>query len=273
MADSLENFGQLSKSSRTLSRSGSSWIKHETAAREFPAELAGKAVMELSISCSNLPKMDFFGLSDPFVVMYVTGLNNEKKVMKMGQTETIWFCLDPSFVKVFDLPLDTPKDAVLKCELYDRDGPTDQLTRHDYMGTVKVKFEELLGAKGGQLEKNIVNEDTRKVNKVQVRVSPISYSVPLLSPSYFPTSFHSAVGISSARREFSSFSAPIDPFSAHSSARPFSDHSATNLFLCPADTYILHDKVESTRSTQPMAVSVRTEQRDETTKKGDKMVL
>mmetsp|Transcript_3256 Transcript_3256/g.9945 ORF Transcript_3256/g.9945 Transcript_3256/m.9945 type:complete len:368 (+) Transcript_3256:124-1227(+) len=167
MDQSMDSLGNLTKSMRSLSRGGSSSksLKSEPAGREFVSHLAGKPILELSLACTNLPKLDLFGLSDPFVVMYI--LRDKGDVQKLGKTETVWYTLNPTFVRVFDLPLDTPRSALLKCDVYDRDHYLDDLNRHDYIGRVQVTFEELLAAKSGNVQKNLINDDTRRPWKVQ----------------------------------------------------------------------------------------------------------
>ena len=167
MESSLDSFRGLSrfKSFPRGSSSSKSVGRHDIAIRECTNKYAGMTVVELGLSCSNLPKLDLFGLSDPFVVMY---LRNKDEVQKLGKTETVWYSLNPNFVRVFDLPLDTPRSTLIKCDVYDRDHHLDDLNRHDYIGRVQVSFDEILKAKDGQLQKDLINDDTHRPWRVKV---------------------------------------------------------------------------------------------------------
>lgn len=103
-----------------------------------PAEVVGSCV-EVSLKASGLTNMDYFSLSDPFVVLSTRspatpGTHPPPTDVVLCQTETCWDNLDPVFVKRTTLGADTLCDLPLIVTIYDRDSKKEQLAKHDLLG-------------------------------------------------------------------------------------------------------------------------------------------
>lgn len=117
--------------------------------------------MELSLSCSDIPRMDVLSKSDPFCVMYIR--NREEQWQKLGKTETIRDTHECKWVRKFYLRDTATVGAEMRIEVYDRDSERDTLTDHDFIGYVEGRVVlgmvaeevghvglELCRAKGGE---------------------------------------------------------------------------------------------------------------------------
>ena len=60
-------------------------------------------LVEISVSCLGLKKMDLLSKSDPVVTLFARDIGTGK-LTKLGQTEVIQNCSDPQFQKTFVLP-------------------------------------------------------------------------------------------------------------------------------------------------------------------------
>ena len=94
------------------------------------------STVEISMTCRNLPKMDMFSDSDPFITLF---LKEGKNFLKIGQTEVKKNTNNPKFDKVFQMQYKFEEEQVLKfvCEDHDKVGS------HDYIGDVQVRLGEL----------------------------------------------------------------------------------------------------------------------------------
>ncbi|KAJ1482240.1 C2 domain-containing protein [Baffinella frigidus] len=80
----------------------------------------------------DLPKMDRFGKSDPYVVVEVDGQKRTTKTMKKT--------LNPVWKEQFDIRVADSVTSVVTFTCFDWDFADD----HDFMGIVEVKIEALL---------------------------------------------------------------------------------------------------------------------------------
>ncbi len=62
----------------------------------------------------------------------------------LGRTETIWDDLNPKWVRSFTLPPNTLLDVELRVSVYDRDAKTQDLEKHERIGTAVCEVKDLL---------------------------------------------------------------------------------------------------------------------------------
>lgn len=117
--------------------------------------------IELSLSCSDIPRMDVLSRSDPFCIMYVR--NGEEKWQKLGKTETIHDTHICKWVRKFYLHDTATVGAEMRIKVYERDSERDAMVDQDFIGRVEGKLVlrmmveelghvglELCRAKGGE---------------------------------------------------------------------------------------------------------------------------
>ena len=56
--------------------------------------------VQIYVKCRDLADLDFTDKSDPYAILYLKS-ENERKWNKIGETERIMNCLDPTFTKPF----------------------------------------------------------------------------------------------------------------------------------------------------------------------------
>ena len=92
--------------------------------------------VEISVSCSGLPKMDLFSKSDPFVTLFIREGNSYRK---LGVTEVKDNTHEPKFDKVFELAYHFEEEQILKFVVEDY----DRIGKNDYIGCTHVRLGEL----------------------------------------------------------------------------------------------------------------------------------
>lgn len=93
--------------------------------------------------------MDLRGKSDPFVVLYkkldpVKSQQSSECWTKVGQTETVYNNLNPKWSNTFNLEYHFGTNTVLRFDVYDRDSPLDDLSKHDYIGEARCTVAQVV---------------------------------------------------------------------------------------------------------------------------------
>lgn len=97
-----------------------------------------KSRYELSLSCSDIPRMDLMSKSDPFCFLYVReGENCWKKVFK---TETIHDTHACKWLKKYFLRNEEMLSAEYRLEIYDRDSESDSVGANDFIGYIEGRL-------------------------------------------------------------------------------------------------------------------------------------
>eukprot|EP00179_Madagascaria_erythrocladioides_P007549 CAMPEP_0198323568 /NCGR_PEP_ID=MMETSP1450-20131203/11776_1 /TAXON_ID=753684 ORGANISM="Madagascaria erythrocladiodes, Strain CCMP3234" /NCGR_SAMPLE_ID=MMETSP1450 /ASSEMBLY_ACC=CAM_ASM_001115 /LENGTH=748 /DNA_ID=CAMNT_0044027285 /DNA_START=56 /DNA_END=2305 /DNA_ORIENTATION=- len=128
--------------------------------------------VEIHIEASSLRDMDIIGKSDPFAVLYTrlpetsggaapptaaprpTRRNSSASpalaagFTPLGTTETIPNNLNPKFATSITCDYFFERQQLLLVELYDRDGKTDNLAKHDFLGAAEILLAQLVAAPG-----------------------------------------------------------------------------------------------------------------------------
>lgn len=93
--------------------------------------LARGAKLELSLGCSEIPRMDIMSKSDPFCIVYLrSGADCWDKI---GMTETVYDADACDWIKKFYIE----KEHIcsqMRFEVYDRDSERETLKYHDFIG-------------------------------------------------------------------------------------------------------------------------------------------
>ena len=73
------------------------------------------------VDATEVPKMDTFGKSDPYVVLRLSSSENEWKTEYKDNTDK------PSWNEEFEIPIQPKLDEILKVELWDKDVKKDDI--------------------------------------------------------------------------------------------------------------------------------------------------
>lgn len=101
----------------------------------------GKMV-ELRFAAHNLVNADFLSLSDPFAVIYAE--RPDETLVELGRTETVVDDLSPRWTATLVLPQHSCASHTLVVDVYDRDGATHALERHDHLGRARISVADVL---------------------------------------------------------------------------------------------------------------------------------
>ncbi|XP_012937679.1 copine-8 [Aplysia californica] len=110
--------------------------------------------VEISVSCRNLRDMDYFSKSDPLCVMYSLDIKSQR-FLEYGRTEMIQDNLNPEFAKKFVINYFFEEAQKLKFEIYDVDSTSQNLSNHDFIGSVELTLGEIVGVPGGAVVKKL----------------------------------------------------------------------------------------------------------------------
>ena len=122
------------------------------------------STVELSISCTHLTDMDVFSKSDPFCVLY---MKDGDRWLLVDKTETIDNTLDPVFEKKFVLQFRFEERQLLRLSVYDRDGPSQKLADHDFIGQAECSLGEVVSQQGKGLTRHLVGDKSTNTNSKQ----------------------------------------------------------------------------------------------------------
>ena len=122
------------------------------------------STVELSISCAHLTDMDVFSKSDPFCVLY---MKDGDRWLLVDKTETIDNTLDPVFEKKFVLQFRFEERQLLRLSIYDRDGPSQKLADHDFIGQAECSLGEVVSQQGKGLTRHLVGDKSTNTNSKQ----------------------------------------------------------------------------------------------------------
>ena len=122
------------------------------------------STVELSISCAHLTDMDVFSKSDPFCVLY---MKDGDSWLLVDKTETIDNTLDPVFEKKFVLQFRFEERQLLRLSVYDRDGPSQKLADHDFIGQAECSLGEVVSQQGKGLTRHLVGDKSTNTNSKQ----------------------------------------------------------------------------------------------------------
>ncbi|XP_038067407.1 copine-8-like [Patiria miniata] len=117
--------------------------------------------VELTVSCSNLPK-GLYSTSDTFCVMRTR--EEEGPFREFGRTEVICNNLNPKFFKKFVIDYTFEEKQFLGFTLYDNDSTSPNLDKHRCLGDADCTLGEIMGSKGCKFTKHLrLNEDSGSI--------------------------------------------------------------------------------------------------------------
>lgn len=93
-------------------------------------------LVEIVISCQNLPSLDTFSAADPLIAFYTESKFGSNKWTLKGQTEALRDTPNPTFQKSLQMAYYYDTEERIKLELYDVDDFKEgvPLEKHTYVG-------------------------------------------------------------------------------------------------------------------------------------------
>lgn len=125
-------------------------------------------ILNIHVSCTNLPKLDIGSQSDPMVVLFLP-VNGQ--YVEFARTEVIWNDPNPKFVKFFPTMYIFETQQPLRFQIYDVDSEASPLNKHDFIGTVDTDVQYLVSRLSQIIEFDIVNPK-RKGSMGKLKIVP-----------------------------------------------------------------------------------------------------
>ena len=113
--------------------------------------IPGIIKIQLFISCRQLKDIDKMSKSDPFVEIFKKTHQTEWE--KIGQTEVIWDCLNPDFIKNFIIEYCFEIQTFLLFKVFDANIEDNIEVKGEAIGEAECMLGEILGTKGQQIIK------------------------------------------------------------------------------------------------------------------------
>ncbi|CAD8106113.1 unnamed protein product [Paramecium sonneborni] len=111
-----------------------------------------RITIELFLAARQLPNLEFFSKSDPYLELYYT-LVGETEIF-LGRTETAECNLDPNWEKTFDLEYQPDLTQILRFQIFDQ----DRMGR-EFMGEAQTTVKEILQQKNSLISLQIKKFD------------------------------------------------------------------------------------------------------------------
>lgn len=115
------------------------------------------SIVELSISCTNLPDCDIITKSDPQVIVYLLDITGKNKLSELGRTEVIQDNLNPRFVKKVFIQYHFEQIQRLRFEVYD----IDPIGGNDFLGAADMTLADIVTTRGGSYKQLLVDGPSR----------------------------------------------------------------------------------------------------------------
>jgi hypothetical protein len=168
-------------------------LRHHDAPADFALQQQGAeqttSLVELSISCRNLPDCDIVTKSDPQVIVYMLDLGGIEKQCEVGRTEVIQDNLNPKFAKKILLQYHFEQIQHLRFEVFD----IDPVGGNDFLGGLNTTLADVVAARSSTFEQPLVGGPRRKPGYLIVDVEELTTCKQVatfdLSATDLPSSF------------------------------------------------------------------------------------
>lgn len=115
------------------------------------------SMVELSLSCLNLPDCDIITKSDPQIFVYLLDLIGKDKKCEIGRTEVIQDNLNPRFAKKILMQYHFEQIQRLRFEVYD----IDPVGGNDFLGALDTTLAEIVACRGASFKQKLINGPKR----------------------------------------------------------------------------------------------------------------
>jgi len=141
-----------------------------------------KSEVEFYFSAEGLPNLDTFSNTDPFAIVYFDETQGSARHWtEIGRTETIDDTQKPSWTKQFKATFQFEMMQYVRVVVVDRDSASEDLSKHDVVGTCEFTMGQMMGAKGQSLTVKLVPaKGSKNVGSIKVRAEEICGSADIL---------------------------------------------------------------------------------------------
>lgn len=116
------------------------------------------SMVELSISCLNLPDCDIISKSDPQVIIYLLDVGGKNKKCEIGRTEIIQDNLNPKFAKKVLMQYHFEQIQRLRFEVYD----IDPIGENDFLGALETTLADIVATRSAAFKQPLVGGPRKK---------------------------------------------------------------------------------------------------------------
>eukprot|EP00298_Acanthocystis_sp_HF-20_P012828 c20075_g1_i1.p1 GENE.c20075_g1_i1~~c20075_g1_i1.p1 ORF type:complete len:537 (+),score=189.63 c20075_g1_i1:42-1613(+) len=121
------------------------------------------AMISLSFSCRNLPKLDVSSNSDPMIVLYSSRPHISKDYFEVGRTEMIKDNNNPDFTTLIDIEYFFEESQPLRIAVVDVDNPkTQELKKQDFIGSFETRLATIVTAAGQEYTAPLTHENKNR---------------------------------------------------------------------------------------------------------------
>jgi len=127
------------------------------------------SMVELSISCLDLPDCDIITKSDPQVIIYLLGVTGKDKKIEIGRTEVIQDNLNPKFAKKVLMQYHFEQIQRLRFEVYD----IDPLGGNDFLGALETTLADIVSSRSSSFKQPLVGGPRKRPGQLVVDVEEL----------------------------------------------------------------------------------------------------
>ena len=116
------------------------------------------SLVELSLSCQNLPDCDIVTKSDPQIIVYLLDFSGKEILCEIGRTEVIQDNLNPKFAKKILLQYHFEQIQRLRFQVYD----IDPIGGNDYLGGLDTTLADIVASRSSTFKQQLQGGPTRR---------------------------------------------------------------------------------------------------------------
>lgn len=128
------------------------------------------SLVELSISCLNLPDCDIVTKSDPQVIVYQLDVTGSNKKCEIGRTEVIQDNLNPKFAKKIVMHYQFEQMQRLRFEVFD----IDPIGGNDFLGALDTTLADIIATRSTAFKQPLVGGPRKKPGYLVVDVEELT---------------------------------------------------------------------------------------------------
>lgn len=167
----------------------------------LPATHNATSEIEIRFKCSELKCSDLLSKSDPFLVFYINTHTNTWH--EIGRTETIPNTHNATFTTPFVVDYYFEEIQQLRAQVYDRDDPSENLSKHDFLGQVEFTLGRLIGSPGQQMVMQLQDKSLKVAGQIEITAEEVATCADMIQIQFSATKLDNTDGFfSKSDRKF-----------------------------------------------------------------------
>lgn len=139
--------------------------------------------VDIRISCTNLPNMDIFSLTDPVCRVFLFDAKT-KQFVKIGTTENLYDTLNPAFNTRIRIKYADEEEQLLKFVIEDDDN-----THFSLVGEAQITLEKIMNANDRAVSMPIENPKLKKNGTINISAKVV-HEKSVLGAKFVLKSYH-----------------------------------------------------------------------------------